>query len=176
MPADSANFVSELNELWPLAGPTGIGDPVSAANGQIIAIKLSLVNSFPNINGAVTVLPAELNHLGELSADFQSQLDTISASAFGIATDTSASMATMSAEYSDSLDTMSASLSVMVQTMSASFDTQIETLSANLNASKYNVGATVEDAKSWGESHQFFQTATPAGAVEGDLWFQLEGT
>lgn len=58
MPTEGATHISELNSGL----PTGSGSK-SDGDDELRQLKLVLKNDFPNINGAVTVTPAEANSL-----------------------------------------------------------------------------------------------------------------
>lgn len=56
MPVESAAYLSDLNPAYPEAG-----DPMGQGYQHIDLIKSVLKNTFPNVNGAVTGTPAQLN-------------------------------------------------------------------------------------------------------------------
>ena len=58
MSIENVGYISDLNQLWAAQGDT----PVEGA-GHIRVIKTALKNSFPNIDGEVTLTPDELNGL-----------------------------------------------------------------------------------------------------------------
>lgn len=46
-------------------------------------------------------------------------------------------------------------------------------LSATFSTQKLGKGSTATAANHWGSSTKFVQSATPASAIEGDIWFQI---
>ena len=59
MPVESANNISELIST----NPVGASDDVSEGDDHLRLLKTVLLNDFPNINGAVTATPEQLNTL-----------------------------------------------------------------------------------------------------------------
>lgn len=60
MPLESATYISGLNA----ANPVGATDPKSQGDDHLRLIKGTLLNTFPNLNAAVTPTPTELNLVG----------------------------------------------------------------------------------------------------------------
>lgn len=59
MPLESATYISGLNS----SNPVGVSDPKSQGDDHLRLIKATLLNTFPNINGAMTATEEELNLL-----------------------------------------------------------------------------------------------------------------
>lgn len=59
MPLEAATFISGLNA----SNPVGVSDPKSQGDDHLRLIKSTLLNTFPNITGAVNATQAELNRL-----------------------------------------------------------------------------------------------------------------
>lgn len=64
MPAESANYISQLVKTK----PTG-GESISEGDDHLRVIKTAVIQSFPNVNSAVTSSPAELNAVGKTASD-----------------------------------------------------------------------------------------------------------
>lgn len=73
MGLETATYIGQLVPT----NPTGT-DPKSAGDDHLRLIKQTIQNTFPNINGAVTVTESELNALGgiALSGGFVFENDT----------------------------------------------------------------------------------------------------
>lgn len=72
MGLEAANYVNELEQTNPL-----MNDPAIQGDDHLRLIKKCLLNSFPNIDAAVTVTPDELNALAGISSNVQDQLDAL---------------------------------------------------------------------------------------------------
>jgi len=59
MGLESFSFITSLNS----SNPVHATDPVSQGDDHIRGVKLSLLNSFPNVNAAVDLTPTEFNYL-----------------------------------------------------------------------------------------------------------------
>lgn len=59
MGLEVATYISGLNA----SNPVGVSDPKSQGDDHLRLIKSTLLNTFPNINAAVSATPAELNRL-----------------------------------------------------------------------------------------------------------------
>jgi hypothetical protein len=59
MPLEAATYISGLNS----SNPVGVSDPKSQGDDHLRLIKATLLNTFPNITGAVNATQAELNRL-----------------------------------------------------------------------------------------------------------------
>ncbi len=66
---ETVTYISDLNEINPTST-----DPVKQGDDHIRNIKKGLKNTFPNVNDAVTVTPAELNHLDGAAENIQTQI------------------------------------------------------------------------------------------------------
>ena len=72
MPVENASYVADLNPAWPLDS-----DPAREGAEQIRVVKTATQQSFPNIDGAVTVTDTELNALpGDVAALVSDLSDT----------------------------------------------------------------------------------------------------
>jgi hypothetical protein len=58
MPLENAQYINQLNDLWPLGT-----DGLNASDDHHRVIKQAAVQSFPNIGGEVTATEADLNTL-----------------------------------------------------------------------------------------------------------------
>lgn len=62
MPVESASFISDLDETYPLSD-----DRVNKGDDHLRLIKAAIKATFPNLNAAVSASPAELNKLAGLA-------------------------------------------------------------------------------------------------------------
>src|SRR5262245_2917869 len=65
MPIEAVTYISDLNP----ANPVGSTDKVQTLDDHVRNIKSALLNTFPNITGAVTLTQGELNHLADITWD-----------------------------------------------------------------------------------------------------------
>lgn len=63
MPLETASYISQLNVSNPLGS-----DPIAAGDDHIRLLKSTLKNTFPNINGPVTVTDEDLNTIPDLAS------------------------------------------------------------------------------------------------------------
>ena len=70
MGLETGTFISDLDAANPLPA-----DKRRQGDDHLRLIKATIKNTFPNINGAVTVTDEQLNFLSGLTADLQTQLD-----------------------------------------------------------------------------------------------------
>src|SRR5262245_40972927 len=61
MPIESVTYISDLNA----ANPVGSTDKVQTLDDHIRNVKLALLNTFPNITGAVTLTQAQINAVSD---------------------------------------------------------------------------------------------------------------
>ena len=61
MALESFSYITSLNS----SNPNGATDPKREGDDHIRGVKTTLLNSFPNINAAVTKTPAEINDLAQ---------------------------------------------------------------------------------------------------------------
>ena len=83
MALETATYVSQLNASNPVAG-----DDVNKGDDHIRLVKQTIVNSFPNVTGAVNATHTELNYVDGVTSAIQTQLDGKLAKAGGTATGT----------------------------------------------------------------------------------------
>lgn len=100
MTVESLSYISGLNTSWPLNT-----DAKSEGDNHLRLIKSAIKDSFPNINGPVTVTDEELNYLSSVSSNIQTQLNGLSA--------TISAMTTRLNNLSTSLTTLHQSISAL---------------------------------------------------------------
>lgn len=75
MPLETGTYISDLDASWPLSG-----DPTNRGDDHLRTIKAFILNTFPNITGAVTVTHTEINSLLNITGNVQAQIDALVAS------------------------------------------------------------------------------------------------
>lgn len=154
--ADSASFISQLNISLPTASATA-----SKAAQRWQHIKRAIKATLPNMSSQMSATPACLNHLNGLTANFQTQLNTLKNNA-----------AAMSGSIQTRINTMSTSLNADVGVISASRQAQVNAMRTSIETNSATASATVETCLLWDGAAKYVQTATPSANV-GDIWFQI---
>ena len=80
MPAETANYISQLVKTK----PTG-GESISEGDDHLRVIKTAVTQSFPNVSSAVNSTPAELNAVGKTASDLVLLDATVTALVEGVA-------------------------------------------------------------------------------------------
>lgn len=70
MGLESATYISDLNEAWPLGS-----DPKSTLDNHHRLTKAAIKTTFPNVTGAVTPTHTELNYVDGVTSAIQTQID-----------------------------------------------------------------------------------------------------
>ena len=102
MPLESGNYISDL-----VATNPAITDQVSQGDDHIRLIKKTLLNTFPNINNAVTITDEQLNSLAADLAALQADVDQNEADADAAILALQGDVTTINGQIS-SLDTLKA--------------------------------------------------------------------
>lgn len=71
MGLESFSYITSLNS----SNPVHATDQVSQGDDHIRGVKLTLLNSFPNVNAAVNFTPTEANYVVGVTSAIQTQLD-----------------------------------------------------------------------------------------------------
>lgn len=100
MPLESGSFISDL-----VATNPAITDQVSQGDDHIRLIKKTLLNTFPNINAALTVTDEQLNSLAADLADIQADIDQNEADADASITALQNSVNTLETDVNTALTT-----------------------------------------------------------------------
>ena len=79
MALETATYISGLVAANPLSS-----DPKSQGDDHLRLIKITLLNTFPNISGAVIATHTELNYVSGVTSGIQSQLNAITAQLSGV--------------------------------------------------------------------------------------------
>jgi hypothetical protein len=190
MPLESATYVSGLNSSNPVAG-----DGVSAGDDHIRLVKLTLVNSFPAVAGAVTASHTELNYVDGVTSNIQTQIDSKAATGHGHAiSDTTGLQAALDAKQAASTAITIANIGSQSVNYAASAGSYGGTIpwtsvtgrptavSAFTNDSGYQTsGGSVNYATSAGSvsgtgsngyGTRTVSTSDPSGGSDGDVWYK----
>ena len=192
MGLESFSYITSLNS----SNPVHATDQVSQGDDHIRGVKLTLLQSFPNVNAAVNFTPTEANYVVGVTSGIQAQIDGKAATSHTHATSDITSGTMADARIAESNVTQhQAALSVTESQVSdlgsyiepgddiASLTiTTLNIDAADTSITRSGAGKIEVEGKpiiahnngALGSGEIYFSTSGPSGGSAGDIWFKHE--
>lgn len=188
MPIETFNFIDSLNA----SNPVHATDPVSQGDDHIRGVKTTLLNSFPNVDGAVNFTPTEANYVVGVTSAIQTQIDGKAASAHNHdASEINAGTLADARVAESSVTQHEAALAILEAQITdlqnyLLDNAQITTLevghASNTTLARKAAGVLSVEGKalvahnntSFTSGEIYVSTSAPSGGNDGDIWLERE--